>query len=162
MQDVHMVTDYRILNSQLVRRPFPIPRIKDILTEIQGFQYPTAIDLSMGYCSIPLMEHAQQLTSFLLPWGKYRYKRLPMGIKVATDIFQEAMNRVLGDLPFVHIYLDNALLLTNGSCYEDHIAKVQQVLTRLNKHNFQCPVDKCLFAVTSNSLHRKRVRLHVQ
>jgi hypothetical protein len=78
--DVRVVTDYRILNSQLVRRPFPIPRIKDILTEIQGFQYATAIDLSMGYYSIPLTERAQQLTSFLLPWGKYRYKRLPMGI----------------------------------------------------------------------------------
>jgi hypothetical protein len=63
-QDVRVVTDHRILNSQLVCRPFPIPRIKDILTEIQGFQYATAIDLSMGYYSIPLMEHAQQLTSF--------------------------------------------------------------------------------------------------
>jgi hypothetical protein len=73
MQDVHVVTDYRILNSQLVCHPFPIPRIKDILTEIQGFQCTTAIDLSMlGYYSIPLTEHAQQRTSFLLPWGKYR------------------------------------------------------------------------------------------
>jgi hypothetical protein len=148
MQDVHVVTDYRILNSQLVRRPFLIPRIKDSLTQIQGFQYATAIDLSMGYYSIPLTEHAQQLTSFLLPWGKYRYKRLPMGIKVATDIFQETMNHVLGDLPFVHIYMDNVLLLTNGS-YEDHIAKVQQVLTCLNKHSFRCRVDKCSFAVTA-------------
>jgi hypothetical protein len=87
-QDVRVVNDYRILNSQLVHHPFPIPRIKDILTEIQGFQYTTAIDLSMGYYSIPLTERAQQLTSFFLPWGKYRYKWLPMGIKVATDIFQ--------------------------------------------------------------------------
>jgi hypothetical protein len=61
MQDVHVVTDYRILNSQLVRRPFvPIPRIKDILIKIQGFQYATVIDLSMGYYSIPLTEHVQQ------------------------------------------------------------------------------------------------------
>jgi hypothetical protein len=102
----------------------------------------------MGYYSIPLAERAQQLTSILLPWGKCRYNRLPMGIKVATDIFQETMNHVLGDLLFVHIFFDDVLLLTNGS-YEDHIAKVQQVLTCLNKHNFLCRVDKCLFAVTA-------------
>jgi hypothetical protein len=29
------------------------------------------------------------------------------------------------------------------------IAKVQQVLTHLNKHNFRCQVDKCSFAVTA-------------
>jgi hypothetical protein len=40
------------------------------------------------------------------------------------------------------------LLLTNGS-YEDHIAKVQQLLTCLNKHNFWYRVDKCSFAVTA-------------
>jgi len=70
-----------------------------------------------------------------------------MGIKVPTDIFHETMNHVLGDLPFVKVYLDDVLLLTNGS-YEDHIQKVQQVLQRLNKHNCRCRVDKCSFAVT--------------
>jgi len=48
INNVRVITDYRILNSSLVRRPFPIPQIKDLLTEVQHFQYATAIDLSMG------------------------------------------------------------------------------------------------------------------
>ena len=145
--DVRVVTDYRVLNTMLVRRPFPIPKIKDLLQNLTGFRYATAIDLSMGYYSIPLSEKAQQLTSFLLPWGKYRYKRLPMGVKVATDVFQEVMNHVLGDLDYVQVYLDDVLLLTDGS-YEDHMEKLKVVMQRLDEHNFRCRVDKCNFAVT--------------
>ena len=88
----------------------------------------------MGYYSIPLSEASQELTTFLLPWGKYRYKRMPMGIKVGTDCFQETMSHILGDLPYVKIYLDDVLLLTNGS-YEDHCDKLRVVLNRLDKYN---------------------------
>ena len=145
-QDVRVVTDFRKLNESIVRRPFPVPKIKDLLTSLRGFTHASAIDLSMGYYSIPLSEKAKELTSFLLPWGKYRYTRLPMGIKTATDVFQEVMNHVLGDLPFVRIYLDDVLLLTDGT-HADHCEKLREVLDRLDKFNFRCRPDKCKFAV---------------
>jgi hypothetical protein len=34
-----------------------------------------------------------------LPWGKYQYKRLPMGVKTSPDIFQRIMYELLGDIP---------------------------------------------------------------
>ena len=113
--DVRVVTDLRELNKFVKRKPFPLPKIKDLLQSLANFQYATAVDLSMGYYNIPLDKRAQELCTFLLPWGKYRWKRLPMGLKTAPDIFQEIMVDLLGYLPYVQVYIDNVLILTDGT-----------------------------------------------
>ena len=100
--------------------------------KLSGFRYATAIDLSMGYYHIPLDKASQKLCSTILPWGKYQYKRLPMGMANAPDIFQQVMNDILGDLDFVLIYIDDILITSNGT-YEDHMQKLDIVLTRLQK-----------------------------
>ena len=47
--DVRVVTDLRELNKFVKRKPFPLPKIKDLLQSLANFQYATAVDLSMGY-----------------------------------------------------------------------------------------------------------------
>jgi len=87
-----VITDFRGLNQCLVRKPYPIPKIPDILRGMEKFQYATTIDLNMGYYSMPLDEEAKKLCIISLPWGLYQYQVLPQGIKPATDIYQARMN----------------------------------------------------------------------
>jgi hypothetical protein len=47
------------------------------------------------------MKNHRSYVSFVMPWGKYQYKRLPMGIKVAVDVFQEVMTELFSDLDYV-------------------------------------------------------------
>jgi hypothetical protein len=56
--DVRILTDFRKLNKVLVRKPFPLPKISELLQKLQGFRYAIAIDLSIGYYHIPLDEHS--------------------------------------------------------------------------------------------------------
>lgn len=56
--DVRVVTNFQKLNELIVCRPFPIPKIKDLLISLKGFTYASAIDLNVGYYSIPLSEEA--------------------------------------------------------------------------------------------------------
>jgi hypothetical protein len=84
--DVRILTDFRRSNAQIRRKPFPLPNSSDLLRKLSGFKYATAIDLSMGYYHIPLDLEAQKLCTTILPWGKYQYKRLPMGVKTSPDI----------------------------------------------------------------------------
>ena len=42
------------MNKQVVRKPFPIPKISNVLQELEGFTYATALDLNMGYYTIRL------------------------------------------------------------------------------------------------------------
>jgi hypothetical protein len=146
--DVRVLTDFRRLNAALKRKPFPLPKISDLLLKLEGFQYATAIDLSMGYYHIPLDEESQKLCTTILPWGKYQYLRLPMGVASAPDIFQAIMDQILGDLEFCCFYIDDILILSNGT-FEDHMEKLQTVLTRLQTIGFRANVRKCFFAKDS-------------
>ena len=109
-----------------------MPRIGDLLQKLEGFTYATALDLSMGYYHIRLNKQAQDLCTTILPWGKYKYLRLPMGIKNATDIFQSTMMEILGDLPYIKVYLDDVLHTTDSSL-QDHLDKLDIILQHLEE-----------------------------
>jgi hypothetical protein len=84
---VCFLSDFRGVNKRLVRTPFPIPKISTVLEEIEGFTYATALDLNMGYYTIRLDPDASKICTIIFPWGKYSYKRLPMGIAGSPNIF---------------------------------------------------------------------------
>jgi Reverse transcriptase (RNA-dependent DNA polymerase) len=84
----------------------------------------------------------------ILPWGKYRYCRLPMGLIGSPDIFQAIINDLMGDLPNVRAYLDNILVTTAGS-FEAHLKHVELVLQRLRDAGFAVNLRKSSFAVTA-------------
>jgi hypothetical protein len=143
--DVRILTDFRRLNAQIKRKPFPLPKISDLLRKLSGFKYATAIDLSMGYYHIPLDLEASKLCITRLPWGKYQYKRLPMGVKTSPDIFQRIMYELLGHIPNIQVYLDDIIITSNGT-FEEHAAAImEQVLERLQKANFRANLRKCYF-----------------
>jgi hypothetical protein len=85
---VRTITNFRELNKQSVRRPYPIPKISTTLQELEGFTYAMALDLDMGYYTIRLNPRAVEMFTVIFPWGKYFYLRLPMGFAGSTDIFQ--------------------------------------------------------------------------
>ena len=124
------LADLRELNKRIKRKPYPIPKIQHLLHKLRGFQWVTTIDLNMGYHNILLDSESSKLCTVVLPWGKYEYLRLPMGLCNAPDIFQEKMANLMQDHKFVRIYIDDVLVLSNGT-YEDHLQKVELVLSRL-------------------------------
>jgi transposase InsO family protein len=145
--DVRVLTDFRVLNRYIKRKPYPLPKIADLLQKLEGFNWATALDLSMGYYHIVLDKESSYLCTMIVPWGKYRYCRLPMGLNGSPDIFQAIINDIMGDLPNVRAYLDDILVTTAGS-YEDHLQHVELVLQRLTEVGFAVNLRKSSFAVT--------------
>ena len=43
------ISDFWKLNPFLKQKPFPIPKIQDMLLKLKGFTYASALDLNMGY-----------------------------------------------------------------------------------------------------------------
>jgi hypothetical protein len=58
---VRFISDFRELKKRITRKPFPIPRIQDLLLKLEGFQYATSLDLNMGYYHIELSPFSKQL-----------------------------------------------------------------------------------------------------
>ena len=97
---LHSLADLRELNKRIRRHPFPIPKIQDMLQKLEGFMWATSLDLNMGYCHILLTSNASRLCTVVLPWGKYEYLRLPMGLCNSPNIFQEKMSELMYGLEF--------------------------------------------------------------
>ena len=45
---VRFISDIRELNKRIKRKPFPIPKIQDLLLKLDGFKYASSLDLNMG------------------------------------------------------------------------------------------------------------------
>ena len=56
---VRFLGNFRELNKRLIRTPYPLPKVKDMLEDCEGFTYATALDLNMGYYTIRLDPLAQ-------------------------------------------------------------------------------------------------------
>jgi transposase InsO family protein len=144
---VRFISDFRELNKRIKRKPFPIPRIQDMLLKLEGFQYATSLDLNMGYYHIELSPHSKRLCTIVLPWGKYEYQRLPMGLCNSPDIFQEKMSSLMQDLEYVRAYIDDLLVITTDTL-KDHLDKLGAVLTKLRQAGLKVNVKKSFFAKT--------------
>jgi hypothetical protein len=62
--------------------------VNKVLQELEGFSFATALDLNMGYYAIKLDPVASKICTIIFRWGKYSYKRLPMGMAGSPGIFQ--------------------------------------------------------------------------
>ena len=142
---VRFISDFRELNKRIKRKPFPIPKIQDMLLNLEGFQWATSLDLNMGYYHIELTPASKRLCTIVLPWGKYEYQRLPMGLCNSPDIFQEKMGNLFQDLEYVRAYIDDLLVLTKGS-YEEHLDSIGEVLGRLRAAGLKVNANKSFFA----------------
>ena len=123
---VRFISDFRELNKRIKRKPFPIPKIQEMLLKLEGFQYGTSLDLNMGYYHIELTPNSKRLCTIVLPWGKYEYQRLPMGLCNSPDIFQEKMSSLMAGLEFVRTYIDDLLIITKTN-WTDHLTKLEKV-----------------------------------
>lgn len=142
---VRFISDFRELNKRIRRKPYPIPKIQDMLLKLEGFQYATSLDLNMGYYHIELSPDSKQLCTIVLPWGKYEYQRLPMGLCNSPDIFQEKMGELVQDLEYVRAYIDDLLIVTSDS-FEDHVEKLKAVLQLLKDAGLKVNAAKSFFA----------------
>lgn len=109
--EVRLVTDYIPLNKS-VRRPIhPFPTARDILQSISPqSRYFAKLDCVHGYFQIPLEESSSFLTTFLLPSGRYRYLRAPMGLSASSDEWCARSDAALHGLEGVLKIVDDILV----------------------------------------------------
>ena len=142
---VRFISDFRELNKRIKRKPYPIPKIQDLLLKLEGFKYATSLDLNMGYYHIELDTISQKLCTIVLPWGKYQYQKLPMGLCNSPDIFQEKMNELFVGLDNVRAYIDDLLILSTKS-FDKHLEDLDKVFYRLKQAGLKVNAKKSFFA----------------
>ena len=143
---IRMISDFRSLNAQLYRRVYPFPLIEDMLRKRKGYKYFTKLDISMCFYTFRLDEESSNLCVITTPFGKFPYRRLPMGVKQSPDFCQEIMEDVLSDFSdHVEVYIDDIGIFSNS--WEEHVDILSKVLQLLQEKNFSINPSKCEWAV---------------
>ena len=107
-----------------------MPGVKDIFSKLNGTKYFSTFNLPAGYHHILLEEDSIPKTASSSPFGKYDYLKVPFELAQAQVYFQELMNKVLKDLPFVIAYLDD-IIIYSKTAKKKHLNHLQQVFHKL-------------------------------
>ena len=86
---VRLCVDFTKLNESVKRKNFPISSVDQLLAELNGTQVFSKLDCNSEFHQIVLHKDSQKLTTFITPFGRYCYERLPFGISSGPEIFRE-------------------------------------------------------------------------
>ena len=88
------------------------------LHELNTSKLFTKADLSQGYWHIPLDYESSILTTFNTYLGRYRWKRLPFGIGVSSEVFQKQLHEALEEVQGVVCIAHDIII--HGKDAENH------------------------------------------
>ena len=91
---------------------WPMPKVKDIFSKLNGAKYFTTLDLRAGYHHIPLDKLSIPTTAFNSPFGKYEYIKVPFGLAQVPAYFQELKTGIQKEINFTIAYLDNIIIFS--------------------------------------------------
>ena len=134
--------DFRRLNTATKPNHYVLLNIKDFVSNLSGKKIFSTIDLRKGYIQLKMDPKLIKKTPICTPFGTYKFLRLPFGVCNATATFQCLMDKVLGDLPFVFVYLDDLLIASNNK--EEHISHPREVFNRLRANGLAINPNKCM------------------
>eukprot|EP00752_Nemacystus_decipiens_P016726 g14964.t1 len=140
--------DFTALNKLLKDYSYPLPKISDIMATI-GRSKPrffSTLDLMKAFMQWGLTEESQEMTAFTTKKGKYCFTRLPFGLKVASEVYQEGMAAAFGDaLLYIAllIFIDDLLVFTKTR--RGHLFVLEKVFEVSRALNLKLSQEKCLF-----------------
>ena len=89
-------------------------------------------DVRNGYWYVLLDRESQKLTTFGTPFGRYCWRRMPFGISVAPEIFQQQLQKAIENLDGVFSIADDIVIAGNVITYaeavKDHDRKLEMFL----------------------------------
>ena len=97
-----------------MKNRYPLPRIDDLIDQLQGVSYFSKIDLQSGYHLLRIRKEDVPKTTFRTRYGHYEFLVLPFGLTNAPTSFMDLMNRVFK--PYldqsVIVFIDDILIYT--------------------------------------------------
>jgi hypothetical protein len=109
---MRMCIDYHELNKVAIKNRYPLPRIDDLLDQLQGACVFSKINLCSGYHQVRVKEEDIPKTAFKTHYGHYKFLVMSFGLTNVPTIFMDTMNRVFHDYldQFIIVFIDDILI----------------------------------------------------
>ena len=126
---IRICVDLKPLNENVLREVHPLPKVDDTLAQLAGAQVFSKLDANSGFWQIPLAKNSRHLTTFITPFGRYCFNKMPFGISSAPEHFQKRMSEILSGLDGVLCLMDDVLVF--GKDKKEHDERLMAALKRI-------------------------------
>ncbi|GJR68391.1 putative reverse transcriptase domain-containing protein [Tanacetum coccineum] len=128
-----MCIDYRELNKLTVKNRYPLPKMNDLLDQLQGSNIYSKIDLRSGHHKLKVREADISKTAFRTRYGHYEFQVMPFGLTNAPAVFMDLMNRVCKPYldKFMIFFIKDILIYSKNE--KEHKEHLKQILELLKK-----------------------------
>lgn len=133
------------LNKALSRCPHKVPDLEELTHKLAGATLFSKLDAKSGYWAIRLDKASQLLTTFRTPFGRYCFRRLPFGLSVSQDLFQQAMDSILEHCEGVIGKADD--LTVFGKTKAEHDKNLHNLLKTAERYGLVFNSKKCQIAL---------------
>ena len=86
---VRICIELRPLNEGALRELLPVPTVDETLAQLSGATAFSKVDTNSGFRGFIA------IYTFISPFGRYCFKKLPFSIASAPELFQRRINAVL-------------------------------------------------------------------
>ena len=107
---VRICVDMTKLNENVKRERHLLPSVEQTLGQLGGARVFTKLDANLGFWQIPLDTKSSLLTTFITPFGRFRFNRPSFGITSAPEHFQRRISTILSGLGGVVCQADDILI----------------------------------------------------
>lgn len=130
---IRLCVDLSRLNDSVLRERHIMPSVDQVLAQLANARVFSKLDCYNAFLQCPLDIESRDLTTFITPFGRYRYQRVPYGISSAPEMYQKRMAELLQDIDGVVCLMDDILVI--GRDQEEHDSRLHAVLRRLQDAN---------------------------
>ena len=123
---LRLCLDPRLLNQVIKREHYRIPTIQEIACNLKGKAVFSTLDLKDRYWQVELDAQSSFLCIFNTPFGRYRFTRMPFGLKSAAEVFQKKNKANFESISGVYIVADDIIIA--APTVEEHDKILKQVL----------------------------------
>ena len=141
--NVRICVDLTKLNESVKRETHPLPKIDNLLAQVNGSTIFSKVDANSGFWQEKLAEESRPLTTFITPFGRYCFNRMPFGVKSAPEHYQKKISQELEGMDGTISLLDD--ILVHGKDRAEHDARLHATLQRLEKAQITLNEEKCEF-----------------
>ena len=144
---VRICVDLTKLNESVRRERHILPSVDHSLAQLGGVKVFTKLDANSGFWQIELSKESALLTTFITPFGRFCFNRLPFGITSAPEHFQKRMSEILAGLEGVVCMVDDVLV--HGRTQEEHDQRLDAAMECIAQAGVSLNAEKCDFSQSS-------------
>ena len=141
---VRICVDLTKLNQSVRREQHILPFVEQTLAQSGGATIFSKLDANSGFWKIELTKESALLMTFITPYGRYCFNRLPFGITSAPEHFQRRMSDILQGLEGVVCLIDD--ILVYGKTQEEYDKHLTVVLQKVAAAGITLNPAKCEFS----------------